>query len=121
MDLISGINAAAVGKYDGKVLILDDGSVCRASPRLGWNGRVGRQSRLSSSSSTTEDDGIFINSASSKLLERAHDILMSVTARTHQNQRHCFSPDFNPFNLVLLAISVWNVTWLKRPAQLNCP
>eukprot|EP00066_Takifugu_rubripes_P018966 XP_011608232.1 PREDICTED: unconventional myosin-IXa isoform X2 [Takifugu rubripes] len=48
----------------------------RASPRLGWNGRVGRQSRLSSSSSTAEDDGIFINSASSKLLERAHDILM---------------------------------------------
>ncbi|KAM7424521.1 hypothetical protein PAMA_000728 [Pampus argenteus] len=49
----------------------------RGSPGLGWNGRVGRQSRLSSSSSTTtEEDGIFINSASSKLLERAHDILM---------------------------------------------
>ncbi|TMS13486.1 Unconventional myosin-IXa [Larimichthys crocea] len=46
------------------------------SPGLGWNGRVGRQSRLSSSSSTTEEDGIFVNSASSKLLERAHDILM---------------------------------------------
>uniref|UniRef100_A0A8C9YZA7 Myosin IXA n=1 Tax=Sander lucioperca TaxID=283035 RepID=A0A8C9YZA7_SANLU len=43
---------------------------------LGWNGRVGRLSRLSSSSSTTEEDGIFVNSASSKLLERAHDILM---------------------------------------------
>ncbi|XP_038556863.1 unconventional myosin-IXAa isoform X4 [Micropterus salmoides] len=48
----------------------------RGSPGLGWNGRVGRQSRLSSSSSTTEEDGIFVNSASSKLLERAHDILM---------------------------------------------
>uniref|UniRef100_A0A8C4NSB4 Myosin IXA n=1 Tax=Dicentrarchus labrax TaxID=13489 RepID=A0A8C4NSB4_DICLA len=49
----------------------------RGSPGLGWNGRVGRQSRLSSGSSTTEEDGIFFNSASSKLLERAHDILMS--------------------------------------------
>uniref|UniRef100_A0A3P8PSN8 Myosin IXA n=1 Tax=Astatotilapia calliptera TaxID=8154 RepID=A0A3P8PSN8_ASTCA len=48
----------------------------RGSPGLGWNGRVGRQSRLSSSSSTAEDDGIFLNSTSSKLLERAHDILM---------------------------------------------
>ncbi|XP_032378524.1 unconventional myosin-IXAa isoform X3 [Etheostoma spectabile] len=48
----------------------------RSSPGLGWNGRVGRHSRLSSSSSTTEEDGIFVNSASSKLLERAHDILM---------------------------------------------
>uniref|UniRef100_A0A3Q3MCD1 Myosin IXA n=1 Tax=Mastacembelus armatus TaxID=205130 RepID=A0A3Q3MCD1_9TELE len=42
----------------------------------GWNGRLGRHSRLSSSSSTADDDGIFVNSASSKLLERAHDILM---------------------------------------------
>ncbi|XP_071345310.1 unconventional myosin-IXAa isoform X2 [Trachinotus anak] len=48
----------------------------RGSPGLGWNGRVGRHSRLSSSSSTTDEDGIFVNSASSKLLERAHDILM---------------------------------------------
>ncbi|XP_034736358.1 unconventional myosin-IXAa isoform X3 [Etheostoma cragini] len=48
----------------------------RSSPGLGWNGRVGRLGRLSSSSSTTEEDGIFVNSASSKLLERAHDILM---------------------------------------------
>ncbi|XP_029979253.1 unconventional myosin-IXAa isoform X3 [Sphaeramia orbicularis] len=48
----------------------------RSSPGLGWNGRVGRQSRPSPSSSTTEEDGIFVNSASSKLLERAHDILM---------------------------------------------
>ncbi|XP_076011513.1 unconventional myosin-IXAa isoform X2 [Genypterus blacodes] len=47
----------------------------RGSPALGWNGRVGRQSCLSSSS-TTEEDGIFVNSTSSKLLERAHDILM---------------------------------------------
>lgn len=40
---------------------------------------MGRQSRLLSGGATTEEDGIFINSASSKLLERAHDILMSVT------------------------------------------
>nr|XP_054588240.1 unconventional myosin-IXAa isoform X3 [Nothobranchius furzeri] len=46
------------------------------SPGLGWNGRVGRRSCSSSSSSTAEDDGIFVNSASSKLLEKAHDILM---------------------------------------------
>ncbi|XP_047435965.1 unconventional myosin-IXAa isoform X3 [Mugil cephalus] len=48
----------------------------RASPGLGWNGRVGRQSRLSSGSSTADEDGIFVKTASSKLLERAHDILM---------------------------------------------
>lgn len=59
--------------------------VQRASPGLGWNGRVGRQSRLSSGSSTTEEDGIFVNSASSKLLERAHDILMSVTRHIHSH------------------------------------
>ncbi|KAL1007682.1 hypothetical protein UPYG_G00090150 [Umbra pygmaea] len=49
------------------------------SPResLGWNGRVGRQGRLSSSGSNTDEDGgIFVNSTSSKLLERAHGILM---------------------------------------------
>uniref|UniRef100_A0A3Q3FWG0 Myosin IXA n=1 Tax=Labrus bergylta TaxID=56723 RepID=A0A3Q3FWG0_9LABR len=46
------------------------------SPGLGWNGRMSRQSRLSTSSSNTEEDGIFVNSANSKLLERAHDILM---------------------------------------------
>nr|KAF6486058.1 myosin IXA [Rousettus aegyptiacus] len=40
------------------------------------NGRTGiRQSRLSSSSSLLDKDGIFTNSASSKLLERAHGIL----------------------------------------------
>ncbi|XP_038145770.1 LOW QUALITY PROTEIN: unconventional myosin-IXAa [Cyprinodon tularosa] len=48
----------------------------RSSPGLGWNGRVGRRSRLPSSGSNTEEDGIFVNSASSRLLERAHDILM---------------------------------------------
>uniref|UniRef100_A0A8C3ASW4 Myosin IXA n=1 Tax=Cyclopterus lumpus TaxID=8103 RepID=A0A8C3ASW4_CYCLU len=51
-------------------------TVGTSSPGLGWNGRVGRLSRLSCGSSTTEEDGIFVNSASSKLLERAHDILM---------------------------------------------
>ncbi|XP_036441862.1 unconventional myosin-IXAa isoform X2 [Colossoma macropomum] len=46
------------------------------SPGESRNGRVGRQSRLSSAGSVTEEDGIFINSTSSKLLERAHGILM---------------------------------------------
>ncbi|XP_067311383.1 unconventional myosin-IXAa isoform X4 [Pseudorasbora parva] len=39
-------------------------------------GRNGRQHRLSSAGSLSEDDGIFVNSTSSKLLERAHGILM---------------------------------------------
>uniref|UniRef100_A0A3P9AKM9 Myosin IXA n=1 Tax=Esox lucius TaxID=8010 RepID=A0A3P9AKM9_ESOLU len=44
---------------------------------VGWNGRAGRQGRLSSSGSNTDEDGgIFVNSTSSKLLERAHGILM---------------------------------------------
>ncbi|MGH0115360.1 UNVERIFIED_CONTAM: hypothetical protein FKN15_006788, partial [Acipenser sinensis] len=43
---------------------------------LGWNGRSVRQGRLSSSGSLLEEDGIFMNSTSSKLLERAHGILM---------------------------------------------
>ncbi|XP_006866592.1 PREDICTED: unconventional myosin-IXa [Chrysochloris asiatica] len=41
-----------------------------------WNGRTGfRPSRLSSSSSLLDKDGIFANTTSSKLLERAHGIL----------------------------------------------
>uniref|UniRef100_A0A672LDB7 Unconventional myosin-IXa-like n=1 Tax=Sinocyclocheilus grahami TaxID=75366 RepID=A0A672LDB7_SINGR len=44
--------------------------------REGWNGRAGRQNRLSSPGSVNEEDGIFVNSTSSKLLERAHGILM---------------------------------------------
>ncbi|XP_025900890.1 unconventional myosin-IXa [Nothoprocta perdicaria] len=44
---------------------------------VGWNGRMGiRHSRLSSPSSFLDKDGIFVNSTSSKLLERAHGILM---------------------------------------------
>ncbi|XP_043838873.1 unconventional myosin-IXa [Dromiciops gliroides] len=44
---------------------------------IDWNGRTGiRQNRLSSSSSILDKDGIFINSTNSKLLERAHGILM---------------------------------------------
>ncbi|XP_058150418.1 unconventional myosin-IXa isoform X1 [Dasypus novemcinctus] len=43
---------------------------------VAWNSRTGiRQSRLSSSSSLLDKDGIFANSANSKLLERAHGIL----------------------------------------------
>uniref|UniRef100_A0A672M707 Unconventional myosin-IXa-like n=1 Tax=Sinocyclocheilus grahami TaxID=75366 RepID=A0A672M707_SINGR len=44
--------------------------------REGWNGCPGRQNRLSSAGSFNEEDGIFVNSTSSKLLERAHGILM---------------------------------------------
>uniref|UniRef100_A0A8C2CIC1 Myosin IXAa n=1 Tax=Cyprinus carpio TaxID=7962 RepID=A0A8C2CIC1_CYPCA len=44
--------------------------------REGWNGRAGRQNRLSSAGSLGEEEGIFVNSTSSKLLERAHGILM---------------------------------------------
>lgn len=44
--------------------------------RESWNGRPGRQNRLSSAGSLNEEDGIFVNSTSSKLLERAHGILM---------------------------------------------
>ncbi|XP_078056064.1 unconventional myosin-IXAa isoform X2 [Mustelus asterias] len=51
------------------------------SPRdlhgTGWNGRTGVQAaRLPSSHSLLDDEGIFLNSASTKLLERAHGILM---------------------------------------------
>ncbi|XP_054233956.1 unconventional myosin-IXa isoform X3 [Homo sapiens] len=43
---------------------------------IAWNGRTGiRQSRLSSGTSLLDKDGIFANSTSSKLLERAHGIL----------------------------------------------
>ncbi|XP_043933429.1 unconventional myosin-IXa isoform X2 [Protopterus annectens] len=44
---------------------------------VSWNGRTSlRQSRLSTNNSILDDDGIFINTSSSKLLERAHGILM---------------------------------------------
>ncbi|XP_005882885.1 PREDICTED: unconventional myosin-IXa isoform X6 [Myotis brandtii] len=43
---------------------------------IAWSGRTGiHQSRLSSNTSLLDKDGIFANSASSKLLERAHGIL----------------------------------------------
>ncbi|XP_076980007.1 unconventional myosin-IXa [Tamandua tetradactyla] len=43
---------------------------------IAWNGRTGiRQSRLSSGNSLLDKDGVFANSVSSKLLERAHGIL----------------------------------------------
>lgn len=46
---------------------------------IGWNTRMGiRQSKLSSHSSFLDKDGIFVNSTNSKLLERAHGILMLV-------------------------------------------
>ncbi|XP_050165959.1 unconventional myosin-IXa isoform X6 [Myiozetetes cayanensis] len=44
---------------------------------VGWNGRMGmRHSRLTSPSTFLDKDGIFVNATNSKLLERAHGILM---------------------------------------------
>ncbi|XP_010017644.1 PREDICTED: unconventional myosin-IXa-like, partial [Nestor notabilis] len=44
---------------------------------VGWNGRMGmRHSRLASPSAFLDKDGIFVNATNSKLLERAHGILM---------------------------------------------
>uniref|UniRef100_A0A9J7Y7X2 Myosin IXAa n=1 Tax=Cyprinus carpio carpio TaxID=630221 RepID=A0A9J7Y7X2_CYPCA len=75
----------------GLTIGLLDGGVNRKNPRTplsdlqgsntlnqreGWNGRPGRQNRLSSAGSFSEEEGIFVNSTSSKLLERAHGILM---------------------------------------------
>uniref|UniRef100_A0A3P9LL37 Myosin IXAa n=1 Tax=Oryzias latipes TaxID=8090 RepID=A0A3P9LL37_ORYLA len=43
----------------------------------GWKGRTGRQNCSGPNSSTAEEEeGLFLSSVSSKLLERAHDILM---------------------------------------------
>ncbi|XP_039579289.1 unconventional myosin-IXa isoform X2 [Passer montanus] len=51
------------------------------SPRdafgVGWNGRMGmRHNRLTSPGTFLDKDGIFVNTTNSKLLERAHGILM---------------------------------------------
>ncbi|XP_068060400.1 unconventional myosin-IXa isoform X9 [Anomalospiza imberbis] len=51
------------------------------SPRdayaVGWNGRMGmRHNRLASPGTFLDKDGIFVNATNSKLLERAHGILM---------------------------------------------
>ncbi|XP_075361678.1 unconventional myosin-IXa isoform X2 [Mycteria americana] len=44
---------------------------------VGWNSRMGmRHSRLASPSTFLDKDGIFVNTTNSKLLERAHGILM---------------------------------------------
>ncbi|KAM6119619.1 unconventional myosin-IXa [Pterocles gutturalis] len=44
---------------------------------VGWNGRMGmRHSRLASPGTFLDKDGIFVNTTNSKLLERAHGILM---------------------------------------------
>ncbi|KAM7102078.1 unconventional myosin-IXa isoform 8-T11 [Ciconia maguari] len=44
---------------------------------VGWNSRMGmRHSRLASPSTCLDKDGIFVNTTNSKLLERAHGILM---------------------------------------------
>lgn len=52
---------------------------CSDAYAVGWNGRMGmRHSRLTSPGAFLDKDGIFINTTNSKLLERAHGILMSV-------------------------------------------
>ncbi|XP_027579966.2 unconventional myosin-IXa isoform X5 [Pipra filicauda] len=44
---------------------------------VGWNGRMGmRHNRLASPGAFLDKDGIFVNATNSKLLERAHGILM---------------------------------------------
>ncbi|TRZ18283.1 hypothetical protein HGM15179_008841 [Zosterops borbonicus] len=44
---------------------------------VGWNGRMGmRHNRLGSPGAFLDKDGIFVNATNSKLLERAHGILM---------------------------------------------
>uniref|UniRef100_A0A8D2QJJ3 Myosin IXA n=1 Tax=Zonotrichia albicollis TaxID=44394 RepID=A0A8D2QJJ3_ZONAL len=44
---------------------------------VGWNGRMGmRHNRLASPGTFLDKDGIFVNTTNSKLLERAHGILM---------------------------------------------
>ncbi|XP_064932348.1 unconventional myosin-IXa isoform X6 [Columba livia] len=44
---------------------------------VGWNGRMGmRHGRLASPGTFLDKDGIFVNATNSKLLERAHGILM---------------------------------------------
>ncbi|XP_071424171.1 unconventional myosin-IXa isoform X3 [Pithys albifrons albifrons] len=49
----------------------------RDSYAVGWNGRMGmRHSRLASPGALLDKDGIFVNATNSKLLERAHGILM---------------------------------------------
>lgn len=53
---------------------------CRDGYSVGCNGRTSRSGRLSSMGSPAlEEDGIFLNSNNSKLLERAQGILMWVT------------------------------------------
>lgn len=52
---------------------------CSDAYAVGWNGRMGmRHSRLASPGAFLDKDGIFVNATNSKLLERAHGILMSV-------------------------------------------
>ncbi|KAK3533896.1 hypothetical protein QTP70_034428, partial [Hemibagrus guttatus] len=74
---ISFVTVRSVSRRTPRTPLSDlQGSNNERSNRDSRNGHSGRQSRLSAGSSITDEDGIFINSASSKLLERAHGILM---------------------------------------------
>ncbi|XP_056615540.1 unconventional myosin-IXAa isoform X5 [Triplophysa dalaica] len=66
----------SVNRNRYRVPLSDLQGINALNQREGWNGRPGRQNRLSSAGSLSEEDGIFVNSTSSKLLERAHGILM---------------------------------------------
>lgn len=77
------------GKFECVLLVLNKMPLCWSSLFLppcrdgysvGCNGRTSRSGRLSSMGSPAlEEDGIFLNSNNSKLLERAQGILMWVT------------------------------------------
>lgn len=77
------------GKYEVVLLVLNKMPLCwsvlflppcRDGYSVGCNGRTSRSGRLSSMGSPAlEEDGIFLNSNNSKLLERAQGILMWVT------------------------------------------
>ncbi|XP_059393145.1 unconventional myosin-IXAa isoform X9 [Carassius carassius] len=67
---------SGVNRRNPRTPLSDLQGINTLNQREGWNGRPGRQNRLSSAGSLSEDEGIFVNSTSSKLLERAHGILM---------------------------------------------
>ncbi|XP_059514368.1 unconventional myosin-IXa isoform X10 [Myotis daubentonii] len=72
---LQGINTLNEKNQQVILLLFVEKSYCDTFD-IAWNGRTGiHQSRLSSNTSLLDKDGIFANSASSKLLERAHGIL----------------------------------------------
>uniref|UniRef100_A0A8D0GYY1 Myosin IXA n=1 Tax=Sphenodon punctatus TaxID=8508 RepID=A0A8D0GYY1_SPHPU len=67
----------SIARKNPRTPLSDLQGVNTINEKIGWNGRMGiRQSRLSSPSTCLDKDGIFVNSTNSRLLERAHGILM---------------------------------------------